>query len=78
MALCFNDVCPFVQQDMISLNDSSQPVEDGFLGQINLVKEDPLTILNALEQSTLDKLEDKTTTSLQLRCALLQVNNRLL
>ena len=59
MQLGLNDVCSLIQKNMVTFNDRGELVEDGVAGQVDLVKEDPITALQALDQSTFNELKNE-------------------
>ena len=73
MPLRFHDVSPLVEQDVISFDDCGQTVEHGVTSKVDLIQENPIAILDALDQSALDELENKSTTRLELLTPLSQV-----
>jgi hypothetical protein len=46
---------------MVSINYCSQFIQHRIVGEINLIEEDPITILHALDKCTLNELEDEAT-----------------
>jgi len=74
MSLCFHDVGSFVQQDVVALYDGRELVQDRLLGQIDFIEQDPVSVLNALDQSALYELEHEASSAVQLLRPLLQVH----
>jgi len=58
---------------MVTFNYCGELVQDGVVGQVDLVEKNPVSILHALDQRSLDELEYKSTTRLKLLRSLLQV-----
>lgn len=75
MQLGLDDVSSLIQKDMMTFDDGGELVEDGVTGQVDLVKEDPVTTLQALDQGTFNELKNEASPRLQLLSSLLQVLN---
>ena len=57
-----NYVGSLVEQNVVTLNDCCELVQDLVAGQVDLVKEHPVTVLETFDQSSLDELKDEATT----------------
>jgi hypothetical protein len=49
---------------VIAFDDGGQLIQHLVTGQVDLIKQDPVTILQAFDQGSFNKLEDETTTRL--------------
>ena len=61
------------KQDVVAMEDSGQFIEDRVRGEVYLVKENPVALLDALDQRPFDELEDEAATRGQLLRTFLQV-----
>ena len=61
MPLGLNDVCSLIQQDVVAFNYGGELVQDGVVGQVDLIEKDPVSGLHALDQRSLDELEYEST-----------------
>ena len=49
MSLRFNNVGSFIEEDVVAFYESSYSVEHTLTCQVDLVKQDPLSVLDALD-----------------------------
>ena len=59
MALGFYDIGPFIQENVIALNDGCQFIEDRVRSQVDFIEKDPIALLDALDEGALHELENE-------------------
>jgi hypothetical protein len=73
--LSLNNVSPLVEHNVATKDNCCKTVQYTIRRKIDFIQEDPVTVLYAFDESSLDKLEDEPTTRLQLLCPFVQVSN---